>query len=1110
MNELTNKFVSRFQRSVRIDTDFGDVSIVNSFVSSDTANKTIIEVCNHINNGQQAFTWTGAYGSGKSSLAVILNGSLSHKNSEIYKKSLSLVSLNAQKAINDTFPNSAKRMVLPIVAGRENLQLLIFNKLLKLYKSKKKYETLFELIEDVSSSHKLLIVVDELGKYLEFANANNEDIYFLQEMADVSNRSNGSLIFIGILHQTFSEYSKSSEKETREEWAKIQGRFIDIPINVSVEEHLNLMASSLSYDKKKWENYDPFNSLNNFKEKLKKKYGWLSKDNINNLYPLNPVSAFLISAISKRSFSQNQRTIFGFLNSVEPFGFKALYKVNENIKNFYYSPSDLWDYLYANLDTAIVNSTDSHNWITSFESINRATTSTNDLSLKILKTISLIQLFGSRTILKNDKSNIDASFPFEDSNKINQTLQFLLERKFILYRETSDTYHISDASDFDIDQNIKNYLDLWEIPSTEDLKTLLQFRPVIGKRHYIKTGNFRHMTISLISLSELNNYIDDLNKLADGEILICLPFENEKRTSSLKIINDLVSNVKIPFAVALPKNSNKITNLIKRIWALQKIKEEEEVLTIDKVARQEVSVRMDTINIEFENLISNVLLISDWTISRPHHKPMHKWNEEEPITYHTINSSISSLFDEFFPNAPIIKNELTNKNKVSGNANQAIKIILNRCLTHEHEKDLGIINKPPELTIYKSIFEKLGLHKKIKGKFQFVEPDKDLKFMWLETEKLIRSSKSYTKAEEIYDLWSKPPFGIKRGIFSILLLMFMLTKRSTLAIFHDNIFVTELDDIMIEWLLKNTKDFSFTIVNYEEVGEDLFNYHQIISKYLNIPINPIRGSKEENNGLTLEIGKNLKKIVNNNPEWLKKTQLLSEKTLKLRDEIKKANDPIDICIVVLPSLFKNEMELFDTSLQELNSFYNIKIEEFKSKILSSFNIKDDMSYYSEINERSLNIMKKTGDHSLDPFVFQMSNFNGSQQSVENLILTLIKKDPKSINDNDIDRFNINLSIAVDDFKKVEAHTKISKRKYKMSSMSFVFGGAEKKDPVFYDFKLTTNEKKEAKKIALNIKTTIDQDFNQTSFTNDNKNNIIFGAVSQYLEELLDKKDGEKI
>ena len=310
------------------------------------------------------------------------------------------------------------------------------------------------------------------------------------------------------------------------------------------------------------------------------------------------------------------------------------------------------------------------------------------------------------------------------------------------------------------------------------------------------------------------------------------------------------------------------------------------------------------------------------------------------------------------------------------------------------------------------------------------------------------------------------------------------------------------------------KSFGYPVFDADiEVGKlykkdrKIFNkLKKVLPKYIySFPI-----KKSEISEAILANKSNLKKIVNNNPEWLKKTQLLSEKTLKLRDEIKKANDPIDICIVVLPSLFKNKMELFNTSLQELNSFYNIKIEEFKSKILSSFNIKDDMSYYSEINERSLNIMKKTGDHSLDPFVFQMSNFNGSQQSVENLILTLLKKDPKSINDNDIDRFNINLSIAVDDFKKVEAHTKISKRKYKMSSMSFVFGGAEKKDPVFYDFKLTTNEKKEAKKIALNIKTTIDQDFNQTSFTNDNKNNIIFGAVSQYLEELLDKKDGEKI
>ena len=292
-----------------------------------------------------------------------------------------------------------------------------------------------------------MIFVDELGKFLEHANSTNQDIFFLQELAEKANRSKGSLVFIGILHQSFSEYSKSSEKETRDEWAKIQGRFIDIPINVSVEEHLNLMAHALSYNENVWNKNDPYKSLDKFNNKLTKKYGWISLNNIDNLYPLNPISALLISAISKRSFAQNQRTIFGFLNSVEPFGFKSTYITNYNTKNFCYSPSDLWDYMYANLDTSIVNSTDSHNWITSYECINRAITLTNELSLKILKTISLIQLFGSRTILNNEIENIYAAFPYEDVNKINQSLDILLKHKFVLYRDVSKTFHISEASE---------------------------------------------------------------------------------------------------------------------------------------------------------------------------------------------------------------------------------------------------------------------------------------------------------------------------------------------------------------------------------------------------------------------------------------------------------------------------------------------------------------------------------------------------------------------------------------------------------------------------------------------------------------------------------------
>ena len=331
-----------------------------------------------------------------------------------------------------------------------------------------------------------------------------------------------------------------------------------------------------------------------------------------------------------------------------------------------------------------------------------------------------------------------------------------------------------------------------------------------------------------------------------------------------------------------------------------------------------------------------------------------------------------------------------------------------------------------------------------------------------------------------------------------------------MAVFHENIFVVEFDEITIEWLLKNTSDFSFTIVNYYQVGKKLFDYHQILSKYLNIPINPLQGSNEQNNGLTLEIGRNLKKFLNRNPQWIKDTQLLTDKTIELRDEVKNANNPIDLCVSVLPRIFGNNTKLFDNSLNELHYFYDKKIKVFKNKILSSFNISSDPEQIKTLNQRSLEIMKKTGDFSLDPFVFQLSVFDGSKKSVESLILTLLKKDIRFLNDNDIDQFNINLSIAVDNFKKVEIHTKISKRKYNVSAMSFVFGGAEKKEPISFDFKLSAKEKKEAKKIASDIKLTVEkniENFNQIDLLDENKKNVIFGAVSQYLEELLDKNKG---
>ena len=67
-NILKIEVPNRFQRSIRIDSDFNDIDILESFINSNTANRALEDLCHHISSaGQCSFTWTGPYGSGKSS-----------------------------------------------------------------------------------------------------------------------------------------------------------------------------------------------------------------------------------------------------------------------------------------------------------------------------------------------------------------------------------------------------------------------------------------------------------------------------------------------------------------------------------------------------------------------------------------------------------------------------------------------------------------------------------------------------------------------------------------------------------------------------------------------------------------------------------------------------------------------------------------------------------------------------------------------------------------------------------------------------------------------------------------------------------------------------------
>ena len=81
MRNVSGQIVSvdgRFQRSVNINSDIGDLDFFQGYKVPSSSEKLLYEMSEHVSEtSHSSFTWTGPYGSGKSSLVVACSALLS-------------------------------------------------------------------------------------------------------------------------------------------------------------------------------------------------------------------------------------------------------------------------------------------------------------------------------------------------------------------------------------------------------------------------------------------------------------------------------------------------------------------------------------------------------------------------------------------------------------------------------------------------------------------------------------------------------------------------------------------------------------------------------------------------------------------------------------------------------------------------------------------------------------------------------------------------------------------------------------------------------------------------------------------------------------------------
>ena len=197
-----------------------------------------------------------------------------------------------------------------------------------------------------------------------------------------------------LLHQGFNAYADHLNQSAQREWEKVAGRFEEIVFNQPVEQVGHLIASALNVRVDQIPKAQAAALRHAMEQAVE--LGWFGAaqrqplvELAARLYPLHPTVLPVLIRVFRR-FGQNERSLFSFLLSNEPFGLQAFSEQRLNNADTY-RLHNLFDYVRTNFGHKLaVHSYRSH-W-NLIESVIESYATDEPLHIQILKTVGILNL----------------------------------------------------------------------------------------------------------------------------------------------------------------------------------------------------------------------------------------------------------------------------------------------------------------------------------------------------------------------------------------------------------------------------------------------------------------------------------------------------------------------------------------------------------------------------------------------------------------------------------------------------------------------------------------------------------------------------------------------
>ena len=1100
------RVASRFHRSVHLERDFYTENALEGYILTVTARETLRRVIAALENESTSKAWslTGPYGSGKSAFALFTAKLLSNSESPTTQAAWDLLkrgdeSLWHQFTAFDPHERTGFCPVLisgersPItlallrglergliafsdsLVGDSAIQRTSFHPLiLDIQKQLDAAENgiipraseitgLFESATDqirTEGGTGLLLVVDELGKFLEYAAQNpaHGDLFVLQSLAEFASRSDQTpLLMLTILHQALEQYAQRLATSQREEWAKVQGRFEEVSFVEPTEQVIRLIGSAIERTEAvEKPNLSVAIDLGLKPHRLDTSE-FLSL--LENCLPLQPTVALIVSALFRR-FAQNERSLFALLSSSEPHGLQD-FLANQTYNGCAlptFTLSNLYDYIYTALGSSLYTSSNGKKWA-EIESALERLPDPSPMTVKLIKTIGLLGIVGevsgnlkaSKVLLcyaLNDNIEIFQNEVGEPVESFESALAMLKQHSIVIYRRYNDTYALWEGSDIDVEAQLREARAQVDpnlrLPTA--LSALIQLQPLVARRHLFLTGTLRYFAVRYTDLEGFDADLQMLSDDTDGLVLYTLPASEFEAGQLLKKATETLVADREEVLIAIPQSIGFLRDAVLELWCLGWVEENTPELYGDATARRELWARRTEAEREVSERLNSLF---SGSIASPQAgdrlMPSGKSNAGVCLWYHNgkqvqiasrraLNEYLSTICDAVYSKTPILRNELINRRQISSQAASARRRLIEAMLDCQQQEKLGIDGYPPEMSIYLSLLFHTGIHRRVSGVWGFHPPNADDKSRisptWSQIERFLNECEaSRQSVAKLYKQLEQPPFGLRSGPMPILLCAVLLHYESEITLYEEGSFVIDISMPVFERLIRSPEKFEIKRFRMEGIRAEVFQqFTGMISK----PVSVIEKSP------LLVIVRPLIGFIKKLPRYTMLTQELSDAAIVLRKTITDAREPDALLFEQLPQALgfdafgplaetDSQMvdEFFNTlqdTLSELKQAYDDLLAFIEELIVSAFSLQSNGdSPHIELINRARSLLDWTIDIKLKGFLIRICDEElDFKEWVEAIGTYIANKPPASWNDSDKAHFEMNLSEFARKFHHFEA------------------------------------------------------------------------------------------